>query len=133
MKIKRNKKTTFRESAASSDLAFILIIYFLVIAGFNVNMGFIINLPVKDSSRLVLREELLHFEMDNRGSIIYSGVNIDLVEAEGLIYTAVSFNPDLIVLLSINGEAPWQQVLNFVELAQKLEIESFSFNLMENS
>jgi len=39
MKIKR-QKNVFQDSSASSDIAFLLIIYFIVIAGFNVNKGF---------------------------------------------------------------------------------------------
>jgi biopolymer transport protein ExbD len=132
MKIKRRKKGIFQETAASSDLAFLLIIYFLVIAGFNINMGFIINLPAKNSTRLVQREELLRFEMDRNGAIIYRGEEIDIDEAEQQIRDAVRGHPELALVLSIDGEAPWQQVLYFVELAQKLEIEAFSFNLRDN-
>ena len=129
MKIKRGKRAAFRETAASSDLAFILIIYFLVIAGFNVNMGFIMNLPEKDSTRLLLREDLMRFEMDMRGAIFYQGAAMGIDEAEQEIRAAVRGHPHMAVVLSIDGQAPWQQVVSFVELAQKLEIESFSFNI----
>ena len=133
MKIKRDKRTAFRETAASSDLAFILIIYFLVIAGFNINMGFIINLPERDSRRLIPREDLMRFEMDMRGAIIYQGLEMDIGEVEREIRAAVADHPHLAVVLSIDGQAPWQQVVFFVELAQKLEIESFSFNIIKDS
>ena len=129
MKIKRRGKGIFQETAASSDLAFLLIIYFLVIAGFNINMGFTVNLPAKDSARLVLKENLMRFEIDRRGAVIYNGEEIKINEAEAHIRAAVSGRPQLAVVLSIDGEAPWQQVVSFVELAQKLEIESFSFSL----
>ena len=133
MKIKRRKTGIFQETAASSDLAFILIIYFLVIAGFNINMGFIINLPAKNSTRLIPRESLMRFEMDKKGAIIYLGDEIDISQAEQQIRSAVMEQPQLAVVLSIDGEAPWQQVVSFVELAQKLEVESFSFNLKEST
>ena len=133
MIINRRKRAAFRETAASSDLAFILIIYFLVIAGFNTNLGFIMNLPEKDSTRLILREDLIRFEMDRTGSIIYQGEEMDLSGVEQEIRSAVAGHPHLAVVLSIDGEAPWQQVVYFVELAQKLEIESFSFNIKESS
>ena len=64
MKINRRKKIGFLETCAASDLAFLLIIYFLVIAGFNINRGFIMNLPAKDSTRMILREDLLRFDMN---------------------------------------------------------------------
>ena len=133
MKIKRQKKGSFGESASSSDLAFLLIIYFLVIAGFNINQGFIMNLPAKDSTRLILRDDLLRFEMDSKGAIFHHGTEMSIVETEQGIRAAVAGHPNLAVVLSIDGDAPWQQVVYFVELAQKLEIESFSFNMKERS
>ena len=133
MNIKKRKKGSFQETAASSDLAFILIIYFLVIAGFNINMGFIMNLPAKDSTRLILKDDLMRFEMDSSGIIYYEDTMLNMEEAERDIRTAVSGHPNLAVVLSIDPEAPWQQVVFFVELAQKLQVDSFSFNMRERS
>jgi biopolymer transport protein ExbD len=129
MKIKRRNSLTESESSAASDVAFLLIIYFLVIAGFNINQGFLMNLPAKDSTRLILKEELMRFEMDGAGTIFFSGEKMDLPAAEREIGRAISAHPNLAVVLSIDGKAPWQQVVFFVELAQKLKVDSFSFNM----
>lgn len=128
MKIKRRKKAVFAETAASSDLAFLLIIYFLVIAGFNVNLGFLVNLPERGSIRIVEADELLRFEMDNNGKLFYEAYEINIAGAERIIRTAVARHPNLALLLLIDGGAPWQQVVSFVELAQMLQVDSFSFN-----
>ena len=128
MMIKRRKKGLFAETCASSDLAFLLIIYFLVIAGFNVNAGFLMNLPARDSTRLILRDDLMRFEMSETGAVIYRNNVLTIPETESLIQNTAAGNPNLAVVLSIDPLAPWQQVVLFVELAQKLEIDSFSFN-----
>jgi len=129
MNIKKPKRYAFTETCASSDIAFLLIIYFLVIAGFNVNMGFLMNLPARDSTRLILKDDLLRFEMNGSGAITLEGSELTLAAAERQIRTAMAGHPNLAVVLTINGEAPWQQVVHFVELAQKLEVDSFSFNM----
>ena len=129
MRIKRQKKGFFAETAASSDLAFLLIIYFLVIAGFNINQGFLMNLPAKNSTRLILKDDLMRFEMDGGGKLFYRGAELNISSAEREIRTAAAGHPNLAVVLSIAPEAPWQQVVYFVELAQKLRIDSFSFNM----
>jgi biopolymer transport protein ExbD len=131
MKLKRREKIPFSESGASSDIAFLLIIYFIVIAGFNVNMGFLMNLPARDSQRLILKDDLLRFDMNAGGEIAYQGEPVETAEAERTIRAAAALRPNLAVVLSIDGRAPWQQVVSFVELAQKLEIQSFSFNKKE--
>jgi biopolymer transport protein ExbD len=125
----RKKRRGFDESSASSDVAFLLIIYFIVIAGFNINKGFLMNLPAKDSTRLILKEDLLRFELDDSGYILYQGEAVSAAETEGTIRSAVSVNPNIAVLLTISPGTPWQQVVSFVELAQKLSIDSFSFTM----
>ena len=119
------------ETSASSDLAFLLIIYFLVIAGFNISQGFLMNLPARDSVRHIPRDDLMRFEMDAGGTVFYHGRELSIPAAEREIRGAVAGNPNLAVVLLIDGEAPWQQVVLFVELAQKLRVDSFSFNIRE--
>jgi len=131
MKIKRRQKNRLFETCAPSDLAFLLIIYFLVIAGFNVNLGFLVNLPERDAVSIVAEEDLLRFDMDRAGSIFFRGAAADIPLAEREIRAAIAHNPGTAVLLSIDGQAPWQQVVLFVELAQNLHVAAFSFALQE--
>ncbi|MDR2537240.1 MAG: biopolymer transporter ExbD [Treponema sp.] len=130
MKLRR-RRSAFEDSSASSDIAFLLIIYFIVIAGFNVNRGFIMNLPAKDSTRLILKDELLRLELDESGVLWHAGETLSFATAETEIRTAIDIHPNLAVVLSIAPAAPWQQVVSFVELAQKLRVESFSFSMRE--
>jgi biopolymer transport protein ExbD len=132
MKIKRRKKAKFIESCAASDLAFLLIIYFLVIAGFNINKGFIMNLPAKDSTRLILRDDLLRFEMDSAGELTYNEGSVNITEAGTIIQTAQRDNPNIAVIITIDSQAKWQNVVSFVELAQDLQIDSFSFSMLKD-
>jgi biopolymer transport protein ExbD len=129
--IKRRAKKKFEENSALSDLAFLLIIYFIVIAGFNINKGFLINLPAKDSTRLVAREDILRYEIDGSGSVISGGSAVDMGTVERTVRNGTARNPNLAVALSISPDAPWQSVVSFVELAQKLRVESFSFKMKE--
>jgi biopolymer transport protein ExbD len=129
MKLKRKEKLGFLESAAASDLAFLLIIYFIVIAGFNINQGFLLHLPAKDSSRVILREDLLRFEMDSEGNLIHDSQFISIRDARNLIASTQAVKPDIAVILTIDPQALWQEVVSFVEIAQQQRIEAFSFTM----
>jgi biopolymer transport protein ExbD len=129
MKIARRKRPAREESSALSDLAFLLIIYFIVIAGFNINKGFLMNLPAKDSTRFVLKDDLLRFELAESGALYYQGGPVDMAAAEKEIKHMAALRPNLAVVLTVNPETPWQRVVAFVELAQRLEVESFSFTM----
>jgi biopolymer transport protein ExbD len=132
MKIKTRKKSGFLETCASSDMAFLLIIYFIVIAGFNINKGFLINLPMKDSTRLILRDDLVRFEMDGNGNIIHNDDVISISLAKRIIESAQNINPNIAVIITIDEQAKWQNVVSFVELAQDLKIDSFSFSMLHS-
>jgi biopolymer transport protein ExbD len=129
MNIRRGKKTKIAESSASSDIAFLLIIYFIVIAGFNINKGFLLDLPAKDSAKLVIKDDLLRAELDKTGIIMIEERQLGRAEAEMLIRGALRTNPNLALLLTIDPGTSWQNVVSFVELARKLDIDSFSFSM----
>jgi biopolymer transport protein ExbD len=133
MKLSRKKKLGFLESAAASDLAFLLIIYFIVIAGFNINKGYLLNLPAKDSTRMILRDDLLRFEIDGEGNIIHDANIVEVPEARRLVASAQAGNPNIAVILTIDPQAQWQRVVNFVEIAQQQKIESFSFTMKKDT
>jgi biopolymer transport protein ExbD len=104
----------------------------MVIAGFNVNQGFLMNLPAKDSTRFILKDDMLRFELDSSGTLLFQGAVVDTGRAEREIRTAVVSHPNLAVVLTVDSAAPWQRVVSFVELAQKLEVEAFSFTMKKD-
>lgn len=132
MKLRRRRRS-FTESSVLSDLAFLLIIYFIVIAGFNVNRGFLLDLPQKDSIKMVQKDELLRFRLDRDGRILFGGAEIDYAGAEAAIISALAAAPNLAVVLAVSPEAPWQSVVSFVDLAQKNAVESFSFSMEKSA
>jgi biopolymer transport protein ExbD len=132
MKLRRRPGRSFEDTNASSDVAFLLIIYFIVIAGFNVNMGFLMTLPAKDSTRLILKDDLLRFEVDGAGNLFHQGASLSYAQAEQEIRGLVASHPNLAVALTVDGGAPWQAVVSFVELAQRVEVEAFSFSIKKD-
>jgi biopolymer transport protein ExbD len=129
MLIRRKARSGIENSSVLSDLAFLLIIYFIVIAGFNVNQGFLMNLPRKDSVRAVPYGELLRFSIDRNGSLSFQGNVLTYKEASAEIRGALAQRPNTAVVLDVDQNAPWQSVVAFVELAQENAVESFSFSM----
>ena len=129
MLIKRKIRSGIENSSVLSDLAFLLIIYFIIIAGFNVNKGFLLNLPRKDSVLTVPRDELLRFSINETGSLFFMENPLSLSDAAGKIRTAIAERPNTAIILSIDENAPWQNVVSFIELAQENRVDSFSFSL----
>lgn len=117
------------DSGALNDLSFILIIFFIVIAGFSVNKGFLVTLPNTERPRIVQSEDLVKCELHKNGSISVEEKVIDLVQFEQILRNKKESWPNMTFLLTIEPECPWQNVVDIIHEVRKLNIENFSFRM----
>lgn len=116
-------------SGSLNDLSFLLIIFFIVIAGFNVNKGFLLNLPSKDKPIVVNTEDILKCSLSRNGSVFMDGNEIPLAELSGIIEEKLKVWPNMTFLLSIDGECSYQSVVNVISTIRKCKVENFSFRM----
>ncbi len=128
---RKKRKIDIAESGALSDLAFLLIIFFIVIAVFNENNSFILSLPQKNSTRIVNSEDILKFTLEENGSIYFSDQVISLVFLDEIISENLKVHPNLTVLLKIDPDVRYQMVVSLIEVVRKLEVDNFSFSMTE--
>lgn len=129
VKILRRKGTDIGESGTLSDLAFLLIIFFIVIAVFNVNQGFLLGLPHSGSKRIVQKHDLLRVELTRRGELRIEGKPASI---ENLVARALALRqerPNMIVALQIDPETPYQWVVDVLDLMRRIDIDNFSFRM----
>ena len=116
-------------SGALNDLSFLLIIFFIVIAGFNVNKGFLLNLPSRDKPIVVNTNDILKCELDEGGDIFLDGKKIQLEDLSKKINAKLKTRPNMTFLLTINPETHYQKVIDVVSAVRKLKVENFSFRM----
>ncbi len=131
-RIRRNKSDAL-EAGTLSDLAFLLIIYFIVIAGFNINQGFMFNLAGKDSVKLVFKDDAMQIDLDQGGNLWLQAQSYQMQELANLMSQVSKTQPNLTVLLRIHPDASWQSVVNFMDVIQEKGIVNFSFVLNKDA
>ncbi len=130
--IKRPPRRNIEDSSSSgalNDLSFLLIIFFIVIAGFNVNKGFLLNLPSKDKPIVVNIDDILKCDLDQNGALFLDGQEIKLEALSKKIEEKLKYQPNMTFLLTINPEAHYQSVIDVVAAVRKLKVENFSFRM----
>lgn len=130
--IKRPPRRNTEDSSSSgalNDLSFLLIIFFIVIAGFNVNKGFLLNLPSKDKPIVVNIDDILKCDLDQNGALFLDGQEIKLEALSKKIEEKLKYQPNMTFLLTINPEAHYQSVIDVVAAVRKLKVENFSFRM----
>ena len=118
-------------SGSLQDLSFLLIIFFLVIAGFNVNKGFLMHLPEKSKPRIVQTIDLMKCLLNADGTVLLDGQIVDSESFKEKVLDKQKEHPNMTFFLMINPEAKYQDVINIIHDVRKLEVENFSFK-MEN-
>ncbi len=118
-------------SGALNDLSFLLIIFFIVIAGFNVNKGFLLNLPVKDKPRIVKTDDLMKCRLTPDGAILVDNKRLTLDELRSAIAEKKAEWPNMTFLLLIDSETEYQRVVDIIYEIKQLKIENFSFRMEE--
>ena len=128
--IKRRRRP-FEDTSSGSlqDLSFLLIVFFIVIAGFNVNKGFVLNLPSKEKPKVVQQNDLMKASLNADGTLILNGENSNLEELCAALQEKQKEWPNMTFLLSINPETPYQNVVDVIYEIRNLNIENFCFKM----
>jgi biopolymer transport protein ExbD len=112
---------------ALNDLSFLLIIYFLVIAGFNTNKGFLVNLPSKEKPRIVQKEDLLKLNLTASGDLVFQEKSLNGEDLDELLEVNLRVHPNLTVALLIDPDVPYQRFVDTLYTIRIRKIENFSF------
>jgi biopolymer transport protein ExbD len=116
-------------SASLNDLSFILIIFFIAIAGFNVNKGFLLDLPDASRPRVVQSDDLMKCRVESDGSLTLDGAPATIDALKASVAEKRGKNPNMTFLLTISPDAAWQSVVNVIHEIRLLDVDNFSFRM----
>lgn len=116
-------------SGSLNDLSFLLIIFFIVIAGFNVNKGFLLNLPSKDKPIIVNTEDIMKCSLTKEGQLFVDDNEVKIEDLSGMIVEKLRTWPNMTFLLVINPDTQYQKVVDVISTIRKLKVENFSFRM----
>ena len=127
----RHKVEDAGSSGSLNDLSFLLIIFFIVIAGFNVNKGFLLNLPSKEKPIVVNTEDIFKCKLQADGRIFLDKEELNVSDLTTRIEEKLRTWPNLTFLLSIDGDCAYQNVVDVIAAIRKCRVENFSFRMNE--
>ncbi len=128
---KRREPDDPSNSGSLNDLSFLLIIFFIVIAGFNVNKGFLLTLPDREKARVVRTQELMKCSVSATGAISMDGAEVDVPTLRLRSSERLSEYPNMTFLLEVHPDAPYGSVISVIHEVRALKIENFSFRMSE--
>jgi biopolymer transport protein ExbD len=108
MKSRRKKMITGIELVSTSDVAFLLLIFFIVSTAFALDMGLPLLLPAKESARQVLRirqSNVVTLMVHADNSLTLDGKIIEVDHIKATIEQRLQAQPQLVVVLETHPDA----------------------------
>jgi biopolymer transport protein ExbD len=119
-------------TASMSDIAFLLLIFFLVTTIFNQEQGLPMQLPGQASETAKInRKNILDIEVQANNLVYLDGIVFQIPSIETEIRQRVAANPKLIIQLKIHPEAFYGSMVNVLDELHLAEAKKISIKGMD--
>jgi biopolymer transport protein ExbD len=113
---KLHRQETEIPTASTADIAFLLIIFFMLTTVFRTEFGLKLTLPTAEATeRIMKRRNVAHVWLDKAG---HTSINDNLLDLNGVVSVIrdkVADNPDLIMVVRADKEIEYGKVNDILE------------------
>jgi biopolymer transport protein ExbD len=109
MKLKRSSISDEIPTSSMADIAFLLIIYFMVTTSFSATRGLDFGLPKDDDQQTleIEREEAIHIQVQPGDRLLVDGRQMQLAQLLPYLQPKLTSNPGKPVILQTDPQAPY--------------------------
>ncbi len=116
MELRRKAGTGARIPTSSmADIAFLLIVFFMVTTIFKLEQGLAITLPRSTAGDKIPREKVAHIWIDRTGVISIDDMVISVPDIEPMVLSKIRENNGLIISFNTDEKAPYKMVNEAME------------------
>jgi biopolymer transport protein ExbD len=113
-----------------ADIAFLLIVFFMVTTIFKLEQGLPITLPRSVAGEKIPREKIAHVWIDRDGLISIDDLVISVLDIEPMVTVKMRENPALIISFNTDAMAPYKVVDESMERLKLANALRVSFTTM---
>jgi biopolymer transport protein ExbD len=114
-------------TASMADVAFLLIVFFMLTAVFTTTQGLRFQFPKDDPTNLnVQPEEAIHIKIVGEGQFVVDRVAMTIEEMGGYIQSKMTQNPDKPVIIQTLPDVPYFVMVDVFDLLKQLEVTNVS-------
>lgn len=133
MRLRQRTKVDEEISSASmADIAFLLIIFFMVTTVFSAQKGIDFNLPKEDDKdKEIQTTEAIHIVIDQYGRIIVDGNPMNLNEIQPYLRTKLDINPNKYVILQTDDNATYGDMMDVLDELKQANVVNIALPTKE--
>ena len=126
MIIKRKRKVDEVNSSSMADIAFLLLVFFLVTTTISMDKGINIILPADGSEKEVDKNNLVNIAMNDQGKILVDDSPKMLSEIKLLAEKRMAANPKIIFSVSTHERTKYQDYVSLLDELKKAKATRIS-------
>jgi biopolymer transport protein ExbD len=125
-------------TSSMADIAFLLLIFFLVTTVFPKDKGLSLVLPEPGEEQAISQKNILHLIIQPNGVVdVKRGESQQIqhmrpAEIEGLWRQEVASNPNLIAAVKTHPDAPYRMMVEVLDALKLANAERISLQILEN-
>lgn len=132
MKIRRKKRRSpIVPINSMSDIAFLLLIFIMLISLINYRKEVKIEYPEADLSEVTQADKNLELWIDSRGNLYFQGEPVNKADMEGWVAQSIAEDPSIRVHIIADKNTPYRDINFLVEMLQLLQHRVVSFVVKE--
>lgn len=125
MRLRRQGVTSEIPTASMADVAFLLIIFFLVASFYSVTRGIQFSLPKKDEEALTAEPEAaVLIEVARDGALTVDGRRMGLYQVQDYLRPKLARNPTKSVILQTSLDAPYSAMTDVFDELRQVGVEN---------
>lgn len=110
-----------------ADVAFLLIVFFMLTAVFTTTQGLRFQFPKDDPTQLNIQpEESIHIKITGEDQYVVDRVPMSLPEIGGYVQSKISQNPKKPVIIQTMPDVPYYVMVDVFDLLKQLEVQNVS-------
>jgi biopolymer transport protein ExbD len=127
-KFKKKSKTESRIPTASmADIAFLLLVFFMVTTVLKLEEGLPVALPKAQAAQDIPRENVIHIWVDRTGKISINDMIVTTGSVEAIVAQRIRANPGIIVAFYTDENAPYGVMSDIMEQLKRASAVRVSF------
>jgi biopolymer transport protein ExbD len=124
---KKEKAEAVIPTSSMADIAFLLLVFFMVTTVLKLEEGLPISLPKAEAAQDIPRENVAHIWVDRTGKISINDMIVSPGAVEGIIAQRVRANPGIIVAFYTDENAPYGVMADIMESLKRASAVRVSF------
>ncbi len=114
-------------TASMADIAFLLLVFFMVSTVLKLEEGLPISLPKAEAAEDIPRENVIHVWVDRTGKISINDMIVKTNAVEGIVAQRLRSNPGIIVAFYTDENAPYGVMDDIMEQLKRASAVRVSF------